>query len=86
MAKQLSTALGREVAFVDVPPKAMREALLGVGLPVWQADGLVEEYALWSQGDAAFVTSDVQKAIGKAPRSFDEFARDYAHAFSSVET
>jgi uncharacterized protein YbjT (DUF2867 family) len=82
MAKQLSTALGRQVNFVDVPSKTMREALLDVGLPVWQADGLVEEYALWSQGEAAVVTSDIQNVTGKAPRRFEEFARDYAPAFA----
>ena len=60
----------------------MREALLGVGLPVWQADGLVEDYAHYRRGEAAAVTSGVRDAIGKAPRSFDEFARDYAAMFS----
>jgi uncharacterized protein YbjT (DUF2867 family) len=82
MAGQLSTALGREVKFVDVPPEAMREALLKVGLPAWQADGLVEEYALWSQDEAASVSSDVKDVTGKAPRSFVEFAQDYASEFS----
>jgi uncharacterized protein YbjT (DUF2867 family) len=82
MAAQLSTALRRQVTFVDVVPEAMRKALLGVGFPVWQADGLVEEYALWSQDEAAFVSSDVKKVTGKAPRSFEEFAQDYASEFS----
>lgn len=81
MAAYLSTALGRQVAFVDVAPEAMRAALLGIGFPVWQADGLLEEYALWSQNEAAIVTSDVENATGKAPRSFEVFARDYAPAF-----
>ncbi|MGH8127692.1 MAG: SDR family oxidoreductase [Gammaproteobacteria bacterium] len=82
MAAQLSTALRRQVTFVDVAPEAMREALLGLGFPVWQADGLVEEYALWSQDEAAFVSSDVKKVTGKAPRSFEEFAQDYTSEFS----
>jgi uncharacterized protein YbjT (DUF2867 family) len=82
MAEGLSEALGRQVAFVDIPPEAMREALLGVGLPVWQADGLLEDYAHYRRGEAAAVTSGVRDAIGKAPRSFEEFARDYAAMFS----
>jgi uncharacterized protein YbjT (DUF2867 family) len=36
MAECLSRVLGRRVAFVDIPPEAMRDALLGVGFPVWQ--------------------------------------------------
>jgi uncharacterized protein YbjT (DUF2867 family) len=82
MAECLSRALGRQVAFVDIPPETMRDALLGVGFPVWQADGLLEEYALYRRGEAAPVTSGVQDAIGKAPRSFQAFARDYAAMFS----
>jgi uncharacterized protein YbjT (DUF2867 family) len=82
MAEGLSEALGRRVTFVDIPPEAMREALVGVGLPVWQADGLVEDYAHYRRGEAAAVTSGVRDAIGKEPRSFDEFARDYAAMFS----
>jgi uncharacterized protein YbjT (DUF2867 family) len=82
MAEALSKALGRQVAFVDIPPEAMRDALLGVGFPVWQADGLIEDYAHYRRGEAAAVTSGVGDAAGKAPRSFEEFAHDYAAMFS----
>src|SRR5829696_2007629 len=82
MAEGLSEALGRQVAFIDIPPEAMREALLGIGFPVWQAEGLVEDYAHYRRGEAAAVTSGVEDATGKAPRSFEEFARDYAATFS----
>src|ERR671921_790351 len=82
MAEGLSKALGRQVAFVDIQPEAMRDALLGFGMPEWQADGLVEDYAHYRRGEAEVVTSGVQDAIGKAPRSFEEFARDYAPMFS----
>lgn len=82
MAKRLSGALGRRIEFVDVLPEAMRQALTGAGLPVWQADGLIEDHAHYSRGEAAEVTSSVQEVTGKPPRSFDDFAREYAHAFS----
>jgi uncharacterized protein YbjT (DUF2867 family) len=45
MAERLSDALGRRTEFVDVPPEAMREALIGAGFPAWQAGGLIEDYA-----------------------------------------
>jgi uncharacterized protein YbjT (DUF2867 family) len=82
MAEGLSKALGRQVAFIEIPPEAMRDALLGLGFPEWQADGLVEDYAHYRRGEAAAVTSGVRDAIGKAPRNFEEFARDYAPMFS----
>src|SRR6476659_3526273 len=47
MAKELSAALRRTITFVDVPPEAMRGALADLGLPAWQADGLLEEFAMY---------------------------------------
>ena len=82
MAARLSEALGRTVAFTDVPPEAMREALSHAPMPAWQADGLIEDYAHYHRGEAASVSSGVQDATGAAPRSFTAFARDFAAAFS----
>ena len=82
MAECLSKALGRQVSFVDIPPEAMRDAFFGFGMPEWQVDGLVEDYAHYRRGEAEVVSSGVRDAIGKAPRSFEEFARDYAPMFS----
>ena len=80
MAAQLSQALGRPISFVDVTPDAMRQSLVGAGFPQWQADGLIEEYASWSQNAAAQITPDVRTVTGHEPRNFADFARDYADA------
>jgi uncharacterized protein YbjT (DUF2867 family) len=82
MADRLSHALGRQIAFVDVSPEAMHDMLLSVGFPLWQADGLLEEYAHYRRNEAAVVASGVHDAIGKDPRSFEAFAHDYATMFS----
>ena len=82
MAEDLSETLGRQVSFIDIPAEAMRDALLGLGFPEWQAEGLVEDYAHYRRGEAEAVTFGMQDAIGKAPRRFEEFTRDYAAMFS----
>jgi uncharacterized protein YbjT (DUF2867 family) len=82
MAEQLSTVLGRHITFVDISPEAMRDTLLSVGFPVWQADGLIEDYAHYRRHEAAAVTSGVKDAIGKEPRSFETFAHDYVTLFN----
>jgi uncharacterized protein YbjT (DUF2867 family) len=82
MAAALSDALGRRIEFVDVPPDAMREALVGAGFPTWQADGLLEDYAHYRRGEASAVASGVEDATGTAPRAFADFARDYARVYS----
>lgn len=82
MAEKLSLALKRQIQFIDVPPEAMREALISVGIPVWQADGLIEDYAHYRRDEASAVMTGVQDATGNPPHSFDDFARDYAPVFS----
>ena len=82
MASQLSDALGRDIAFVDIPEQAMRDMLFAFGIPAWQADGLIEDYAHYRRGEASSIASGVQLATGVKPHSFDEFAHDYAPALS----
>jgi uncharacterized protein YbjT (DUF2867 family) len=67
---------------VNVPEEAMLEAVLGFGIPRWQADGLIEDYAHYRRGEAATTATGVQDATGAAPRSFNDFACDYASVFS----
>lgn len=83
MASQLSDALGKSITFVDVPEPAMRDALLGLGIPEWQADGLIEDYAHYRRGEASTISSAVREVTGHPARSFADFARDYKQAFSS---
>jgi hypothetical protein len=64
----------------------MRQALLGAGFPNWQADGLIEDYAHYRHGEASDVTSAVQEVIGRAPRSFAQFARLCTRALLSVRS
>jgi uncharacterized protein YbjT (DUF2867 family) len=82
MAHRLSQAVGRTITYVDVPPAAMRAALADLGFPAWQADGLLEEFAMYRRGEAAGVEPGVREALGRPPRSFGEFARDYAPLFT----
>jgi hypothetical protein len=60
----------------------MQAMLAALGFPAWQADGLLEEFAMYRRGEAAGVEPGVREALGRPPRSFDEFARDYASLFA----
>jgi hypothetical protein len=48
----------------------------------WQVDGLLEDYAHYRRGGAAAVSPAIAEITGTAPRSIDQFARDYAAAFA----
>jgi hypothetical protein len=59
--------LGKQVTFVDIPGWAMRDVLVGFGLPEWQADGLVEDYAHYRRGE----TSTVSTAVRARAQDYD---------------
>lgn len=82
MAAKFSAVLGRTITFVDVQDEAMKQFLLQAGFPAWQADGLIEDYAHYRRNEASDVSPDVERVIGKRPRSFSQFAQDYASSFS----
>jgi uncharacterized protein YbjT (DUF2867 family) len=81
VARELSSATGHEVKYVNVPMQAAREAMLGMGLSEWLADALVELFNFYRDGGAAHVTDAVRQVTGREPISLAQFARDYAEAF-----
>ena len=78
LAAKLSTALGRPISYINVTPEQLLQALSHAGFPLWQAEGLIEDYAHYARGEAAAVSPVVQQLTGHAPRSFDGFLQDYA--------
>jgi uncharacterized protein YbjT (DUF2867 family) len=77
MAASLTAAFGRTITFADAPPGAFATALNGI-LPRWQVEGLLEDYAHYSRGEAAEVTTTVSDVTGRPARDFSQFARDFA--------
>jgi hypothetical protein len=57
-------------------------ALGHAGIPPWQVDGLIEDYAHYARGEAAAVVPTVREVTGFEARDVRTFARDYAAAFS----
>jgi uncharacterized protein YbjT (DUF2867 family) len=82
IAATIGKAIGREVSYVDVPPEAAREAMLGMGFPEFVADGLIELMALYGAGTYADVTQTVEKLTNVPPRTLASFAKDFAGVFS----
>ena len=83
MARAIGKAIGREITFVDVPVEVFADALRGFGVPQWQVEGLVEDYAHYSRGEASHVYPTVRELTGIEPRDASAFARDHARAFVS---
>jgi uncharacterized protein YbjT (DUF2867 family) len=81
MASAIAEAIGRPVALIDVPSDAFAGALNAAGVPAWQVDGLVEDYAHYARGEAETISPHVRDVTGADPRDIGEFTKDYARAF-----
>ena len=77
-ATEISRASGRNVAYVQVPHDAFVAGAVESGAPkdvVWMLDYL---FATVLDGRNACLTDGVQRALGRAPRDFSEYAREIA--------
>jgi uncharacterized protein YbjT (DUF2867 family) len=81
VAERLSTAIGRPVRYVDVPPEAMTRAQLAAGMPPYMAEALAELFAERRRGKESNVHPTVQALLGRPPTSFQQFAIRNADVF-----
>lgn len=78
IAADLSRATGREISYVDVPHDAFVAEVADSGAPkevVWMLDYL---FATVLDGRNAHLTDGVQRALGRPPKDFADYARDVA--------
>jgi uncharacterized protein YbjT (DUF2867 family) len=78
VAQIISEASGRQIRFVDVPEAAARQAMLGAQMPEWMVNVILELNAWTRASGGSEITTTVQDVLGRPPRTFREFARDYA--------
>jgi uncharacterized protein YbjT (DUF2867 family) len=82
VAAVLSEVTGRPTEFVPVPDEDARRGMTAAGLPDWFAANLVALFGLLRRGAADGTSDGVRALTAREPRSFREFARDHAAAFS----
>jgi uncharacterized protein YbjT (DUF2867 family) len=81
VAAVLSEALDKEVAYVEVPLDAAREAMVSEGFPEWLADAVIEWAEAFREGYGDFTTEDVERLTGHRATSYERFAGDFARVF-----
>lgn len=81
VADELSRATGKKISFVHVPPEYARKQLLAGGLPRWLVDDMLILCASVRDGYGTDVSPAVFEVTKRAPGTFGQFARDYAHVF-----
>lgn len=81
VAQILSTATGKSIQYEDISPEAMREGLLGAGLPADYTEFLLMILSYFKAGYAVQITPEVEKITGKKPIRFAQYAQDYKQAW-----
>jgi uncharacterized protein YbjT (DUF2867 family) len=82
VAAVLSELLGRTITYRELAFDQDKDAMIRAGVPEQIAEMNAQAANLTADGDAAWVTDDVPSLLGRPARSFEEFATDYANAFS----
>ncbi len=78
VAAEISRASDRDIAYVPVPHDAFVAEVASSGAPkdvVWMLDYL---FSTVLDGRNAYLTDGVQRALGRPPRSFSDYAREIA--------
>ena len=80
---KLSQALGKDVKYLNLTPEDAKAGMISMGMSAQIAAAWVQLARMIAQGAADMVTDNVKSITGKEPRSFDQFAREFAGAFKS---
>ena len=80
-AEILSDVLGKKISHVNISEEDERKGAKEAGLPDWMINVLSEGGRITREGRMSVVLPTVEEVTGKKPRSFKQFARDYAEAF-----
>ena len=82
VAAILSKVLGRPVTYRELSFEEDKDAMIHAGLPKQVAEMNAQAFSMIADGDAGWFSEDVPSLLGRPARSFEEFATDYAAAFS----
>ena len=82
VAAVLSKLLGRTITYRHLSFNEDRDAMIGAGVPAPIAEMNAQAFTLIADGDAEWLSDDVPSILGRPARSYQQFARDYAPAFS----
>jgi uncharacterized protein YbjT (DUF2867 family) len=81
VAELLSAAIGKPIVYRDVAPEALLPRLVSAGLPADYAGFLLTILHYFKLGYAERVTTSVRDLTGRAPRRFEDYARERREAF-----
>jgi uncharacterized protein YbjT (DUF2867 family) len=82
LAEHMSGVLGRKIEYVDVPAREFGQQLRAAGASDWYIEALGELFEIIANDGGAKITSTFEAVCGRPPRTFRQFVKRHAVAFS----
>ena len=86
VAAQISQASGRTVTFHNETEPEAYESRARYNAPAFEVEGWVTSYQSIGVGEMAHVSDDVERVIGRKPRSFAEYLRANPGSYAHLES
>jgi uncharacterized protein YbjT (DUF2867 family) len=83
IAQRISRIANRQVTFVDIPEDAQRKNMLGLGMPAWQVQALLELQQYYKNGQGGDVTDVLPALLGRSPANLNQFLEEFKEQFRS---
>lgn len=81
VARALSEVTGQRITYQEISPETLKQGLLAAGLPKDYSEFLLVILGYLKAGYNAAVTSNVKAVLGREPRSFATYAKDFKAAY-----
>ena len=80
MVAIIGEVIGRPLRYQEIPPEAAKQGMVQHGFPEPFVEALMARYAK-GVGQAAYLTGEVEKILGRPARTYAQWATDHADAF-----
>ena len=84
IAAAIGEAIGKTVIYVPVTAEAARQSMAQMGMDEWMVNLMCDYFTAYSDNWGDLITDDFQLVTGKAPRTIEQFAKDFARAFGKL--
>ena len=81
LAERITRACGQPVNYINIPEEVQRANMLGMGMPVWQVDALLDLQRYYTSGQGAQITGVLEALLERRPLHLDAFLEEFKDSF-----
>ncbi len=81
VADAIGAAIGKPIKYVAIPVDGVKKVLAEKGMNEWAVNRFGEIFNAYAANGGDIVSEDFRRVTGKAPRSIEQFAKDFAGVF-----